>query len=97
MAAYMIFRNTLEDFTVYPEYLKAAGGTVEAFGGKLLVLAEDTTILEGDPGYKRCVILEFPDKEKALGWYHSDAYQAAIPLRHKCAPGWAFLTEGVSA
>lgn len=33
----------------------------------------------------RMVVLRFPDEEALQKWWKSDAYQAAIPFRHKAA------------
>jgi uncharacterized protein (DUF1330 family) len=35
----------------------------------------------GDPAYKNGMIVRFPDKESAIAWYESPAYQALIPIR----------------
>ncbi len=37
--------------------------------------------LHGDAEYPIKVVIQFPDKTKALDWYHSKAYQALIPTR----------------
>lgn len=37
--------------------------------------------LHGESAFTTKVIIQFPNKEKALNWYNSDEYQAIIPLR----------------
>jgi uncharacterized protein (DUF1330 family) len=39
--------------------------------------------MEGEWKYDRMVLLEFPNKEQALEWYNSDAYQSAKKIRQK--------------
>jgi uncharacterized protein (DUF1330 family) len=41
------------------------------------------------------VILKFPTTEDAKAWYHSPAYQAALPHRKKGADYRAFIVEGL--
>ena len=38
-------------------------------------------MLEGEPFPNHNVVLEFPTSEAVDAWYHSDGYQAAIPVR----------------
>jgi uncharacterized protein (DUF1330 family) len=64
------------------EYLKSVDGTLEPFGGRLAVFGRSGKVLEGDfPGH--ITMLAFPDRESALNWYHSPAYQALLPLRQR--------------
>jgi uncharacterized protein (DUF1330 family) len=50
--------------------------------------------LEGEaPG--GAVILQFPTVEDAKVWYHSPAYQAALPHRRKGAEYRAFIVQGL--
>ena len=58
-------------------------------GGKL-------TPAEGEwPG--DLVIIEFPSREDAVGWYDSPAYQEILPLRTEHSDSMACLVEGVPA
>jgi uncharacterized protein (DUF1330 family) len=41
--------------------------------------------LEGTWDHDRLVLLEFPNREKALAWYHSAAYQEAKQIRDKAS------------
>ena len=41
------------------------------------------------------VLLEFPTIEAAKAWYHSPAYQAALPHRLKGADYRAFIVKGL--
>lgn len=41
------------------------------------------------------VMLQFPTVEDAKAWYHSPAYQAALPHRQKGADYRAFIVQGL--
>ena len=65
-------------------YLAAIDGTMAPFGGRFLVHGGATEVLEGTWSGD-LIIIEFPDRAHARGWYYSDAYQAILPLRTRHA------------
>jgi uncharacterized protein (DUF1330 family) len=82
MSAYIIaikLNTRNEDELV--RYRQLVGGVVVP-DLKALVVYGEQEILEGPP-HEGMVILEFPDKQAALGWYNSDAYQEARKHRLK--------------
>ncbi|GGM21744.1 hypothetical protein GCM10011608_02980 [Micromonospora sonchi] len=80
-----------EDILIYLERIQA---TLEPFGGRFVVHGPAVTVLEGEwPG--SLVILEFPDREQAQGWYESRAYQEILPLRTRHIGGSAIIFDGV--
>jgi uncharacterized protein (DUF1330 family) len=95
MPAYAIFMNDIHDPTGYAAYLQAAGPTLAAHGGKRLVFADETHVLEGAPPHKRSIVIEFPTRASAEAWYASAADQAAIPLRQKSSRGWGYIADGM--
>jgi uncharacterized protein (DUF1330 family) len=97
MPAYAVFMNDITDPAGYAKYLEAAGPTLAPHGGKLLVFADETRVLEGKPDHRRCIVIEFPDRARAEAWYASAAYQAAIPLRQRASRGWGIITDAVPA
>jgi len=61
------------------DYLEQVEATAKPFGGKWLANGE-VTVLEGAwPG--TAVLMEFPDRAAAEGWYDSPAYVKLRPLR----------------
>ncbi|WP_341719292.1 DUF1330 domain-containing protein [Micromonospora sp. FIMYZ51] len=75
-------------------YLGRIQATLEPFGGRFLAHGPEVTVLEGDwPG--SLVILEFPDRDQALAWYESPAYQEILPLRTRHISGSAIIFDGV--
>jgi len=63
-------------------YSAAAAGTLLPFEGEFIAKGAIEQ-LHGKSSYSTKVVIQFPSKEKASDWYHSDAYQAIIPLRDK--------------
>ena len=43
------------------------------------------------------IVIEFPDRKSARGWYDSGAYQWILPLRIRNTTGWVILVDGVTA
>ena len=74
----------------------AVSATVEQYGGRYLVLAGATELIEGGPEPKRIVILEFADKAAFKRWYDSPEYQKILPARLDNSTARAFVVEGVS-
>lgn len=96
MPAYVIAQLQVDDADTYNEYALAIGPTVAPFGGRLLVAANDATVLEGAPPYPRTVIGEFPTTEAARAWYDSPAYAEVREKRIASSRGTVFIVEGLS-
>ena len=54
----------------------------------------DITALEKPAAYERMVVVEFPDKDSALAWYHSDEYRDLRDIRWKSADAHIVLVPG---
>ena len=76
--------------------LPGVSATVEQYGGRYLVLAGATELIEGGPEPKRIVILEFADTASFKRWYNSPEYQKILPARLDNSTARAFVVEGVS-
>jgi len=96
MAAYVVAH--LREMTVNRKivvYLQKIDATLEPYGGQFLVHGKKSEVVEGEfPGY--LIIIQFPDMEKARGWYHSDAYQEIVSLRITISDGSVVLVDGVA-
>lgn len=96
MTTYAIAR--LRDAPMHPEivqYLERIDATLAPFSGRFLVHGAQPTVLEGAwPEY--LVVIAFPDRASAQGWYDSPAYRRILPLRTRNIPGDAILIDGVS-
>lgn len=68
--------------------------TVEAHGGRYLVLGGPAEVVEGDWPIGMPVIVEFPSRAVAEGWYRSEAYKPLLELRLQATKGAALLIDG---
>ncbi|MGI9207744.1 MAG: DUF1330 domain-containing protein [Rhodococcus sp. (in: high G+C Gram-positive bacteria)] len=96
MTAYAVAHLRSVDYgDAIAEYLTKIDDTVRAFDGRFLVHGTDPHVLEGEwPGH--LVLIEFPDLERARGWYDSPEYQEILPLRTENSDGSAILVEGTA-
>ena len=92
--AFVVAAETIKDEAVFAEYRKAVPATLEAFGGRFIVRGGHLTSLEGKWPDPRLVIIEFPSREAAEGWYRSPAYQKIIALRLNSSVGNLVIVEG---
>ena len=94
MKAYVIVQERVKDEAMFAEYRKDVLPTVEAHGGRFVVRGGTMTVVEGSWPLPRLVVLEFPSRAAAEGWYHSPAYQKILPLRLKSCEGNLVIVDG---
>jgi len=85
MSAYLVVHLTAKDMGKLKDYAGQAYALIQAAGGERVVRAKVTEVLVGDHDHKVCAIFRFADGDTLRTWYHSDAYQALIPLRDEAA------------
>jgi uncharacterized protein (DUF1330 family) len=96
MSVYLVVNDNVKDMALLGEYYKGAGPTAGPHGGKAIVVEHAAETLEGTPKGSRVVVMEFPDREAAMAWYNSDAYQAVIGKRHAATEnGFMLLVNGM--
>lgn len=80
---YMIVIGNGVDPARMGEYARAAVPLLLRYQGRLLFTTEEgqTEVIEGGPFPGSIRVFEFPTLDSARQFYHSDEYQAAIPLR----------------
>ena len=95
MASYAVgILNRVEMGPAIVEYLERIDATLAPFEGHFIVHGGQKAVLEGsDPG--TVIVIEFPSREQADGWYASAAYQAILPLRTEHSVGTVFVIDGV--
>ena len=82
MAVYALIELEVTNMDGIGPYLTAVSDTITSHGGRYLVRAGNTEVVEGGPGeYPLKVILEFPSMETAKNWYNSPEYQKILPHR----------------
>ena len=80
MSAYLLVEVTVGDKAALDRYGARAIPLIEEFGGEVLVVGP-WEVLFGDPAFQRGMVVRFPDRKAALGWYHAPAYQALLETR----------------
>ena len=94
MTAYVIAAETVKDDAMFDEYRKQVPATLAPFGGKFIVRGGKVTVHEGDWPHPRIVVIEFPSRAQAEGWYKSAEYQKIIQLRLKSSAGNFIIADG---
>ncbi|WP_049631209.1 DUF1330 domain-containing protein [Cellvibrio sp. pealriver] len=80
MPAYITVNFTPTDKEKLQQYISAVPATLAKYNGEYLARGVFET-LSGNIDYEMQVILAFPTREQATGWYYSPDYQTLIPLR----------------
>ena len=95
MAAYFRFDNVeVSDPAPLAGYVKEAARVAAEHGGRYLVMDAVPEVVEGDPGLRSVVLMEFPDTDSARAWYESPAYQPLKAIRHRALRNNAVLIDG---
>lgn len=81
MSAYMIVEFTPKDQGKLQQYGTSVPRTLAIYSGEVLVKGKSET-LHGRGDHTMQLVIAFPSREKTISWYHSEAYQALIPLRN---------------
>ena len=81
--AYLVAMPTIKDNDMFAkEYASKVADTLKPFDGKFLVRTPEKLVKEGEET-TLTVVIEFPNKDKALGWYNSDEHQKIVVQRRK--------------
>lgn len=94
MPAYLIVNIAVRDRARFADYVALAPAIVERFGGRYLVRAGASEVLEGDPEINRTSVIEFPSMQSIRDFYHSTEYQKIVPIRLESADTQMFCIEG---
>jgi len=94
MLGYAIFNIKVTNPEDYKEYLQQVTAIAEQFGGKYIVRGGESTVIEGTWAHPRTVVIQFPSYEKALEWYHSEAYKPIRQIRLDNAETNAIIIQG---
>lgn len=94
MSVYLVAQLNIHDRETYAKYGAAFMGIFNTYGGKLLSVEESPELLEGEWGYMRTVLLEFPSEELAHAWYGSAEYQTIAQHRRAASVANLVLIGG---
>ena len=95
MAAYVIADVDISDPERYSDYTAHTPDSIARHGGRFVVRGGSCDVLEGDWQPGRLVVIEFPDREAALGWFHSPDYQELAQIRREASTAGIVLVGGV--
>ena len=95
MSVYAFFDTEIIDAAAYEEYKLKVPPMIAAAGGKYLARGGELTVLEGDPGLHRVVLLEFPTEAAFQAWYDSPDYAPYQEIRRKAVRTKAFTLVGL--
>lgn len=95
MKFYAMFAVEMKDQGWVQAYVQNVTGMVERRGGRYLARTSNVEKLEGEGKAPQVVVLlEWPSKEAAMEFYHSDEYRPYRDSRIKGTVGDAILVAG---
>ena len=94
MPVYLVAQLNIHDRATYAKYGSAFMDVFNPYGGKLLSVEEEPEVLEGEWGYTRTVLLEFPSEALAHAWYGSVDYQAIAQHRRAASTANVVVIRG---
>lgn len=94
MKAYMLAFVRVNDLETFNrEYIEKAVPIVERHGGITVAVDENPVTIEGTVPGGRVVIVEFPTKQAAEGFYDDPDYQATKVWRQKVSESDSVILE----
>lgn len=95
MPAYAIVRATITDAERFKDYVAGTPALLEKYGARFLARGGDVVTLEGEEENRRVVLIEYPSKEKALEFYHSDDYAVLLKIMQESGTRDFILVDGI--
>ena len=80
MSAYVVVEATVRDIEARDRHGSRASVVLKQFGAEVVSFGP-WQLLCGELGHDIGMIISFPDKDTALAWYNSPAYQALLDIR----------------
>jgi uncharacterized protein (DUF1330 family) len=73
----------VKDDAAFQHYARQVKPLIERHEGRYLAIVRDPEIRDGEWPFVRTVVVGFPSREMARGWYESPEYREIIPLRQR--------------
>jgi uncharacterized protein (DUF1330 family) len=80
MSAYVVVEATVRDPEARDRYGSQANAVLKQFGAEVVAFGP-WRLLYGEIGHDMGMIIRFQDKDAALAWHNSPAYQALLDIR----------------
>jgi uncharacterized protein (DUF1330 family) len=85
MPAYLIGHISVKDPDKWKTYVDGVQKSLMPFAAEIVFRGKRAAVLTGDHSYQHTVVIKFSDQQTLQQWYHSDIYQALIPVRDEAA------------
>jgi uncharacterized protein (DUF1330 family) len=93
MKSIIVNELRVTDAVKYRIYQDQVPATLAPFGGKYVSRGIPEAI-QGETPSPRVVVLEFPSREMALGWFHSPEFQRILAIRNESSTSRVYFLEG---
>jgi uncharacterized protein (DUF1330 family) len=94
MSAYVIVRAKILDVAGMKPYFSQADAVVAKYGGHTIARGP-VDVLEGDDDGRLAAVIEFPDKDKLVEFWHSPEFKKLVELRQKYSKVIAVAVAGI--
>lgn len=94
MSAYFVFHNRVHNAEKMQEYIPKALETMAPYKPEVLVLDENSEVIEGSTNLPRTIVIRFRSRDDAMAWYNSSEYAVVRPLRLAATEGFAVVVDG---
>jgi uncharacterized protein (DUF1330 family) len=94
VAAYLIVYETITDPSRFLQYVKTVDPVITRRGGRL-VASGQPDVVEGEFPLERALVFEWPTRQAASDFWHSEEYTEIKKLREGAAEIQAIIIEGV--
>jgi uncharacterized protein (DUF1330 family) len=94
MAGYLVANITVVDAGRYQPYREQVPGVVAQYGGRFVIRSGAVHSREGNFGFDRFVVIEFPSLEAVTRFYDSPEYAPLLKLRIETTRSQVALVEG---
>ena len=95
MSVYLVAKLKIQNRETYSQYEAGFMEIFNRYSGKLLSVEEAPEILEGDWAVTRTALIEFPSRDDAMSWWHSEEYQALAQYRRDASDGNIVMLDGL--
>ena len=85
MPAYLIGHITVKNPDKWKTYVEGVQKSLMPFEAEVVFRGKRAALLAGEHPHQNTVVIKFSHQATLQQWYHSDDYQALIPLRDEAA------------
>lgn len=94
MSSYFLALIDIHDPDRYETYLAGFDRVFEQYRGRVIAVADNPRVLEGNWPARRTVLIRFPDEKELLRWYESGEYQDLARHRREASVAATAIIPG---